>query len=109
MRPYEKPSPSIVISIQPHLLGAIERYVFKAIPPGDFLTACFENDLRKAVMYADDTSSRNLKNIVKYIFNYTPSICWGSPESVRNWYEMPRHERDTVTAYFQHLKIRNEE
>jgi len=109
MRPHEKPSPSIIAGIPPHLLNAMEQYIYNGIPPGDFITACFENNLSKAVMFADDNSMRSVKNIVKYIFNYTPHLCHGSTEAVRCWLRSSIEERDELTAHFKHCRIQTKD
>ena len=68
-----------------HTLGGIKRYVENRIPPGGFLTAVLENNLRKSFGQADKANREALFEIVCHCYNKLPSICWGSPEKVKNW------------------------
>ena len=68
--------------IRGDLLGALERYVNDGIQPGGFLTSVLENDLSAACGRADHENSRNLVNIVGYVYNYIPANMWGSREKV---------------------------
>ena len=68
-----------------HTLGGIKRHVENRIPPGGFLTAVLENNLKKSFGQADKENRKVLFEIVCYCYNELPSICWGSPEKVKNW------------------------
>jgi len=70
-------------NLRVHLLESLTRYVEKRVPPGDFLRAVLENDLVRAVQYADEIAERNLSTWVRYCFNKIPSGVWGSTEAVR--------------------------
>lgn len=72
---------------------AIDNYVAKGIPVGDFVQAVLENNLRGAVCHADERNLRDLVEIVKHVYNHIPSGCWGSPEKVAAWLEEKRLER----------------
>jgi hypothetical protein len=74
-------------------LDGIKNYVEHGIPPGDFLRAFLENDLKEAFFRADDENQKAMFEIVKYCYNEIPHICWGSPEKVRNWIEEKAKER----------------
>lgn len=63
----------------------IDNYVEHKIPPGGFLYAVLSNDLMKAVMKADDRNIHCLLDIMRYLYNDTPSGCWGSPKEVKEW------------------------
>lgn len=63
----------------------LERYVQNKIPTGGFLKAVLENDLVEAFGQADDINKYRIGEIIKYIYNELPSLCWGSPEKVQNW------------------------
>ena len=63
----------------------LERYVNDKIPTGGFLEAVLSNDLKEACMRADDVNQKIIFNIVKYIYNELPAICWGSPQRVNRW------------------------
>lgn len=68
-----------------HMHGAISRYIAKGIPPGSFLTAVLSNDLMGAFGKADDENREALYEWVRFIYNYAPTGCHGSPEKVRAW------------------------
>jgi hypothetical protein len=60
-------------------------YGSKRARPGSFLTAIICNNLRAAVMYADDENMVNIPAYVDYFYNHTPLDCWGSEERFENW------------------------
>ena len=66
-------------------LDGIKRYVEDRIPPGDFLTAVLENNLRESFNQADEENRKALFEIVCHCYNALPFICWGSPGKVKNW------------------------
>jgi len=68
-----------------HTLGGIDRYVNERIEPGGFLRAVLENDLREAFGRADLINREALFDIVAYIYNECPAVCWGSREKVQAW------------------------
>jgi hypothetical protein len=61
----------------------LRRYIEEGIMPGSFLRAVLEDRLHDAVMRCDNISQ--LKRIVMWVYTEVPSICWGSPERVRDW------------------------
>jgi hypothetical protein len=65
--------------------AGIDRYAATGCPVGGFLTAVLSNDLKNAVMRADDENSADLFEIVRYCYWEITSPCWGSPEIVRAW------------------------
>lgn len=65
--------------------AALTRYVEGRIPPGGFLRAVLENNLKRACELADHTNQLALFAIVSYIYNEIPANAWGSPEAVRAW------------------------
>ena len=67
------------------MMGAIERYVTKGIPPGDFLTAVICNDLAESVARADEENIANLPAYVAYFYNEVTGSCWGSREKMVAW------------------------
>ena len=71
-----------------HMVGSIRRYIEQGIPPGDFLTAVLDNNLKEAMGRADDENLRNLPAILAYFYNEAPGLCWGSPEKRRVWVNM---------------------
>ena len=72
-------------SIKPDTIEGILRYVNDRVPPGDFLEAVLENDLRESFERADDDNIRSMFEIVQFVYNEIPARCWGSPEKVRDW------------------------
>ena len=69
----------------PQIIDGIRRYVDERIPPGGFLTAVLENDLKEAFGRADDGNIAAMFGIVAYCYNEIPGVCWGSPERVKAW------------------------
>ena len=68
-----------------YIKETLERYVSDRCPTGGFLYAVLCNDLTQACAKADMRNQRMLFDIVTYIYNNIPSICWGSPEKVDAW------------------------
>ena len=66
-------------------LDGIRRYVDQHIVPGGFVLAVLRNELTEAVCRADLDNLLCLRDIVKYLSNEVPAICWGSPGAVRVW------------------------
>ena len=65
--------------------GAIDRYVEHGTPPGSFTMSVLENNFIQAVCHAGLDVQPHLIDIAKYVYNYIPSGCWGSPEKVEAW------------------------
>lgn len=61
--------------------------------PGHFLTAVFENNLSSAFGRADELAQQNLLAMVRFMTWDAPSICWGSPEKVREWLSQDERRR----------------
>ena len=68
-------------------IGAIQRYVEKRIPTGDFLYNVLTNNLSGAIKHADSANERALIDIVKFCYWEIPIICWGTPKKVKTWLE----------------------
>lgn len=73
----------------------IDRYVEHGFEPGSFLMAVLCNNLFMAVGAADSINQKQIPEICRYIYNETPSACWGSPERVDDWIKMTAAERAT--------------
>ena len=71
--------------IPKNTLAGLKRYAKDRIHPGGFLTAVLENNLRKSFGQADKENREALFEIVCHCYKELPSICWGSPEKVKNW------------------------
>lgn len=71
--------------IPDYMIGGLRRYIENGIAPGHFLTAVLCNDLRGAIERGDDTNTAVLPNYIRFLYNYAPSECWGSPEKFKAW------------------------
>lgn len=80
--------------IPPQTLNSIQDYVEHGLPPGDFLTAVLENDLKEAFGRADDQNRPALFDIVAYCRNRIPAVCWGSNENVTEWMKEKAEARE---------------
>jgi hypothetical protein len=63
----------------------LTAYVKTGRPTGDFLYACLTNDLIEAIGRADENSYAHLGNIMSWIYNRPPSVCWRSKKAVDEW------------------------
>lgn len=72
---------SLPARMQPGLI----RWVLLATIPGDFLTCVLRNDLRAAVLEADDQNRLLLPLYVEVLLTAAPADCWGSRELVDTW------------------------
>ena len=68
-----------------HMRAAITGYVLHRRPVGHFLTALLANDLMAAFARADEANAAAMQRWCRFLYNFTPSPCWGSPEKVRAW------------------------
>lgn len=75
----------VELGIPAYMHGGIIRFYEEGIPPGDFLQAVINNDLREACARADDTNVRLLFNYVKWFYNHAPSGTWGYPGAVEEY------------------------
>ncbi len=71
--------------IPARFVASLQRWVDDGVLPGDFLTACLENDLSEAAGRADENNILILPAYVGWLYNEAPSACWGSPERVVAW------------------------
>ncbi len=76
-------------------LGDVKRalvlYVKDGVPLGGFLTAVVCNDLREAFCRADYENRRQMFEIVRYLHNDCPAVCWGSKTAHEKW--MAKHTK----------------
>jgi len=68
-----------------HMRESVQAWIEKARPPGSFLAAVIQNNLREAFARADSVNARKLDDIVRWFYNNAPSWCWGSPEAMASW------------------------
>jgi hypothetical protein len=68
------------------LRAGLLRYVTSGVRPGHFICAVLDNDLTEAVGHADSEQRlAQLKAVVGWLFNFTPSTCWGSKSKRLAW------------------------
>ena len=65
--------------------GSLQRYAEQGVPPGGFLKAVLENNLMEAFGRADVENTRDMVEILSYVYNNMPFPCHGSPEKVAKW------------------------
>ena len=71
--------------IPDRMMGGIERYINDRVIPGNFLQSVISNNLKEAVLYADEENLDNLPAYVGYFYNDAPSGCWGSRDIMNEW------------------------
>ena len=70
----------------------LDAYADTGRPVGDFLRSCIENDLRRAIAFADDNSLKVIPAVVGYLYNRCPSVCWGREGAFMSWLDRKRKE-----------------
>lgn len=68
-----------------HMHGYLIRYVEEGVPPGHFLSAVINNDLREACSRADSKNKTRLHAFVMWLYNWAPQGCWGYADAVHDW------------------------
>ena len=71
--------------IPDYMHDGIARYYEDRIPPGGFLTAVINNDLREACARADDTNRHRLFAYMMWFYNHAPIGSWGHANAVDEW------------------------
>jgi hypothetical protein len=71
--------------IPDHGRANLQRYIEHGVPPGSFLEAVICNDLKEACMRADDINQRRIFDYVQFLYQYAPSVAWGSIEKYGGW------------------------
>jgi len=79
-------------------LDGLKRYVEEHIPPGGFLRAVLENDLKEACARADDENLRVIPIYVAWLYKEAPNVCWGSKEKVHAWSAVRRQCESVAEA-----------
>lgn len=80
--------------IPDRMMVGLRAWIEEGRPTGSFLKAVLRNDLREACALADDENLANLPAYVGYLHNEAPSLCHGSPERVKEWFEKHEKERE---------------
>jgi hypothetical protein len=71
--------------IPEYMHGGIIRFYENGIPPGGFLIAVIDNDLREACARADDTNRHRLFEYMAWFYNSAPSGTWGYQGAVNQY------------------------
>jgi hypothetical protein len=80
-------------TIPAHTHEHLVAYILDGEDPGTgFLWFLLSNDLKQAVMHADDENFVALPHIVAWLYNYAPGACWGSEAGVERWIDESRYE-----------------
>lgn len=88
--------------IEERFLCAIDRWVWLGIYPGSFaptsvraqfLKAIIENDLRRAIAYADHEAQQQLVDLVLFFYNDCPGGCWGGEQRAQDWAALEKDAR----------------
>lgn len=74
-----------VWTVPGYMRDGVESYLYQGCPAGDFLTAVLENDLMRALQYADLENLRNLPAYGYVLYNYFPMGSYGSKGCVESW------------------------
>lgn len=73
------------LNIPPEIKAAIDGHVMSGKPVGSFVQAVLENNLKTAVVKADESNYLLLGAIIGYCCNEIPVVCWGSEDAVAKW------------------------
>jgi hypothetical protein len=76
--------------------GAIERYLDDGYHPGHFLAAIIENDLKEAVMRADDKNLRAIPEYVRWFYNHAPIVSWGYSGAIAEYQKYLENQPQAV-------------
>lgn len=79
--------------IPPTTMDTLKRYIEHGCPPGGFVEAVLNNDLKESYGRADDHNLLAIPAIVAFLFNEAPRRCWGSAERVQLWMKFKEEER----------------
>ena len=71
--------------IPEHMRNSVSMWILYGVLPGDFFRAVLSNDLRLAVLHADDINGKRLYDWVQFFHNYAPTECHGSDDKMRRW------------------------
>ncbi len=68
-----------------YMHGPITRFYEDHLPPGSFLTAVIDNDLKEACGRADDTNRHRLFDYMMWFYNHAPAGTWGRQGATHDW------------------------
>lgn len=69
----------------PRHAGSYQRYIEYGIPPGSFMSSLLSNDLKETFARADSVNQHIVLDHINWLWNYAPTMCWGSRENFDNW------------------------
>ena len=92
----EKKAKMTEYGIPGYMQAGIVRYYEAGIKPGQFLCAVINNDLSKAIDYADDTNAKALKAYVVWFFNQVPIGSWGHASAVKDWVDGFKQQEESA-------------
>jgi hypothetical protein len=73
------------MSIDLNIQESLRNYVYHRLEPGSFVRSILENDLRTAVRSAHPLNVASIPDIVAWLDDYAPMLCWGNPRKVEVW------------------------
>jgi hypothetical protein len=68
-----------------HDHGGIRRYYQDGIPPGHFLTAIIDNDLKGVFARADEINKAAIEQILMWFRWHPPAGTWGYPGACKDY------------------------
>ena len=68
-----------------HIQDGMRQHVEHGHHVGGFLTAVLSNDLKESLGRADSECREKMFDIVSFLYNEVPSLCWGSEKKVKEW------------------------
>lgn len=68
-----------------YMWEGVRNYISKGIRPGSFLHAVIANDLRGAVLHADDNNIQLLPSWIRFVSTEFPHSAWGDTTLMRMW------------------------
>lgn len=88
--------PDECFPVTEELRSTLENYLNYGKLPSGFLRAVLENNLCEAFGKSMGVDSRNLRNIVNYVWQHAPRDAHGSVGSVEYWLAKPFPEEPSI-------------
>jgi hypothetical protein len=85
---------ALIFLVPEHTQGGIRRYFEDRIPPGDFLIAVIENDLKGAFARADETNKAALESILQWFRWHPPAGTWGYKGACKDYLNRRKGDRE---------------
>lgn len=71
--------------IPTYMHGGLIAYITEGRPTGDFLAAILRNDFFTACRHADANNQQAIWDYSRFLFEYAPTGCYGTPAKVDEW------------------------